>query len=107
MAVAGVEHSETRSPTAADPRSRLLQAALLALRAGPALILLLLVVVVLWAASGTLIAGMPNAVDMLGGGTIDWLPYSFFVAVGLALVALVVTTYPDTGTSIITPANAE
>ncbi|MGZ4333739.1 MAG: ABC transporter permease [Gaiellaceae bacterium] len=47
----------------------------------------------LWAANGTLIPGMPGAVDTLGGGTIDWLPYSFFVVVGLSLLALVGTTY--------------
>jgi ribose transport system permease protein len=47
----------------------------------------------LWAAHGTLIPGMPSAVDTLGGGTIHWLPYSFFVVAGLALVALVGTTY--------------
>ena len=47
----------------------------------------------LWAAHGTLIPGMPSAVDTVGGGSIDWLPYSFFVVLGLALVALVGTTY--------------
>jgi ribose transport system permease protein len=47
----------------------------------------------LWAAHGTLIPGMPGPVDTLGGGTIGWLPYSFFVVVGLALLALVGTTF--------------
>jgi ribose transport system permease protein len=47
----------------------------------------------LWAASGTLIAGMPPAVDTLGGGSIDWLPYSFFVVLALAVLTLVATTY--------------
>ncbi|MGN6800011.1 MAG: ABC transporter permease [Gaiellaceae bacterium] len=48
----------------------------------------------LWAANGTLIAGMPGPIDTLGGGTtIGWLPYSFFVVAGLALVAVVATTY--------------
>jgi ribose transport system permease protein len=47
----------------------------------------------LWAAHGTLIAGMPHGVDVLGGGSINWLPYSFFVVVGLALLTLVGTTY--------------
>jgi len=47
----------------------------------------------LWAGNGTLIPGMPHAVDTLGGGTIHWLPYSFFVVVGLALLTLVGTTY--------------
>jgi ribose transport system permease protein len=47
----------------------------------------------LWAAHGTLIPGMPHAVDVLGGGTVGWLPYSFFVVAGLALLAVVGTTY--------------
>jgi ribose transport system permease protein len=47
----------------------------------------------LWAAHGTLIAGMPHGVDVLGGGTVRWLPYSFFVVVGLALLTLVGTTF--------------
>lgn len=46
----------------------------------------------LWAGNGTLIAGMPGPVDTLGGGTIHWLPYSAFVVLGLALLALVGTT---------------
>ena len=36
----------------------------------------------LWASDGTLIPGMPPIVQTLGGGTIDWLPYSIFVVVG-------------------------
>jgi ribose transport system permease protein len=47
----------------------------------------------LWAANGTLISGMPHGVDVLGGGSIHWLPYSFFVVVGLALLTLIGTTY--------------
>jgi ribose transport system permease protein len=47
----------------------------------------------LWAASGTLIPGMPGPVDTLGGETVGWLPYSTFVVAGLALVTLVGTTY--------------
>jgi ribose transport system permease protein len=47
----------------------------------------------LWAANGTLIAGMPGAVNTLGGGSIDWLPYSFFVVLGLALITVVLTTF--------------
>src|SRR5947209_10352775 len=46
----------------------------------------------LWAANGTLVSGMPGPVDTLGGGTIHWLPYSFFVVTGLATGALVGTT---------------
>jgi ribose transport system permease protein len=47
----------------------------------------------LWAASGTLIAGMPGPIDTLGGGSIGWFPYSAFVVAGLAILALVGTTY--------------
>jgi ribose transport system permease protein len=47
----------------------------------------------LWAANGTLIGGMPEPVNTLGGGSIGWLPYSFFVVVGLALLTLVATTF--------------
>ncbi len=47
----------------------------------------------LWAAGGTLIAGMPGTVQTLGGGSIDWLPYSFFIVLGLALLAVVGTTF--------------
>lgn len=47
----------------------------------------------LWAANGTLIAGMPGAVNTLGGGSIDWLPYSFFVVLGLALVTVILTAF--------------
>ena len=47
----------------------------------------------LWAANGTLISGMPNGVDVLGGGSIGWLPYSFFVVAGLAVLAVIGTTY--------------
>ena len=49
--------------------------------------------IALWAAHGTLIPGMPHAVDTLGGGAIGWLPYSFFVVVGLALLAVAGTVY--------------
>ena len=37
----------------------------------------------LWAANGTLIPGMPHVVQVLGGGSIGWLPYSFFIVLGL------------------------
>jgi ribose transport system permease protein len=47
----------------------------------------------LWAANGTLISGMPGPVNTLGGGTIDWLPYSFFVVAGLAVVTVILTTF--------------
>jgi len=51
----------------------------------------------LWAASGTLIAGMPPAIDKIGGESIGagagWLPYSFFVLLGLAVLTLIGTTY--------------
>ena len=39
----------------------------------------------LWASDGTLIPNMPPIVQTLGGGSIDWLPYSIFVVAGLAL----------------------
>jgi ribose transport system permease protein len=45
----------------------------------------------LWLADGTLIPGMPGAVQTLGGGSIDWLPYSFFIVAGLALLVVVAT----------------
>jgi ribose transport system permease protein len=48
--------------------------------------------IALWAADGTLIPGMPHVVQVLGGGTIDWLPYSFFIVLGLALAVVVLTT---------------
>jgi ribose transport system permease protein len=35
---------------------------------------------------------MPHAVQELGGGSIGWLPYSFFIVLGLALLAFVLTT---------------
>jgi ribose transport system permease protein len=46
----------------------------------------------LWAGNGTLIPGMPHFVDTVGGGSIDWLPYSFFVLVALAILTLILTT---------------
>ena len=46
----------------------------------------------LWAAHGTLISGMPPIVQTIGGGSIDWLPYSIFVVIGLALLCLLLTT---------------
>jgi ribose transport system permease protein len=49
--------------------------------------------IALWAANGTLIAGMPHAVQVVGGGSVSWLPYSFFVVLGLALIGFVLTTW--------------
>lgn len=46
----------------------------------------------LWASDGTLISGMPPIVQTLGGGSIDWLPYSIVVVAVLALVCLLLTT---------------
>jgi ribose transport system permease protein len=46
----------------------------------------------LWAASGTLIFGMPGAVQTVGGDRLSWFPYSYFVVVALALTVLVLTT---------------
>jgi ribose transport system permease protein len=48
--------------------------------------------VALWAANGTLISGMPSIVQKVGGGSINWLPYSIFVVAGLALACLLLTT---------------
>src|SRR5689334_3450029 len=45
--------------------------------------------IALWAADGQPIPGMPHAVQVIGGGTIGWLPYSTFLVIGLALAALV------------------
>ncbi len=44
--------------------------------------------IALWASNGQPIPGMPHAVQVIGGGTIGWLPYSTFVVLGLALAAL-------------------
>jgi ribose transport system permease protein len=49
--------------------------------------------IALWAAHGTLIPGMPHAVQVLGGGSISWLPYSFFIVAGFALLAVLATTF--------------
>jgi ribose transport system permease protein len=49
--------------------------------------------IALWASDGTLVPNMPPFVQTLGGGTIDWLPYSIFVVAGLALCTLVLTTW--------------
>ena len=44
----------------------------------------------LWLADGTLIPGVPSAIDRLGGSR-DWLPYSFFLVAGIALALVVLT----------------
>jgi ribose transport system permease protein len=49
--------------------------------------------IALWAANGTLIPGMPHVVEVLGGGTIGWYPYSFFMVIGLAGAVVVLTTF--------------
>jgi ribose transport system permease protein len=49
--------------------------------------------IALWASNGTLVPNMPGTVQTLGGGTINWLPYSIFVVAGLALCTLVLTTW--------------
>jgi ribose transport system permease protein len=48
--------------------------------------------IALWASDGTLISGMPPIVQEIGGGSIDWLPYSIVVVAALALVCLLLTT---------------
>jgi ribose transport system permease protein len=47
----------------------------------------------LWLSDGTLVPNMPPLVQTLGGGTLDWLPYSIFVVAGLAVCVLVLTTW--------------
>jgi ribose transport system permease protein len=49
--------------------------------------------IALWASDGTLVPNVPGTVQTLGGGTINWLPYSIFVVAGLALCTLVLTTW--------------
>jgi ribose transport system permease protein len=49
--------------------------------------------IALWAGNGTLVSGMPGPVDTLGGGAIGWFPYSTFVVIGAALLAVIGTTY--------------
>ena len=48
--------------------------------------------IALWASDGTLIFGMPGPVQTVGSDRVSWIPYSYFVVVGLALVVLVLTT---------------
>jgi ribose transport system permease protein len=48
--------------------------------------------IALWASNGTLISGMPPIVQTLGGGSINWLPYSIVVVAVLAVVCLLLTT---------------
>ena len=48
--------------------------------------------IALWASDGTLVFGMPQSVQTIGGGTIDWLPYSIIVVAVLAAACLVLTT---------------
>ena len=47
----------------------------------------------LWASDGTLIPGMPESVQTIGGGTINWIPYSIFVVAGVAIATLALTTW--------------
>jgi len=48
--------------------------------------------IALWAASGTLIFGMPGAVQTVGGDRVSWIPYASFVVLGLALAVVGLTT---------------
>jgi ribose transport system permease protein len=48
--------------------------------------------IALWAAQGQPIPGMPHAVQVVGGGSIGWLPYSTFVVLGLSLAVLALTS---------------
>ena len=45
----------------------------------------------LWAASGTLIFGMPASVQAVGSDRLGWFPYSYFVVIALAVVVLILT----------------
>jgi ribose transport system permease protein len=47
----------------------------------------------LWASDGTLIPGMPESVQTIGGGTVNWIPYSIFVVAGVAIATLALTTW--------------
>lgn len=49
--------------------------------------------IALWISDGTLVPNVPPVVQTLGGGTVDWLPYSIFVVAGLALCTLILTTW--------------
>jgi ribose transport system permease protein len=46
----------------------------------------------LWASEGTLIFGMPPIVQTIGGGSIDWLPYSIILVAVLAALCVLLTT---------------
>jgi ribose transport system permease protein len=48
--------------------------------------------IALWASDGTLIFGMPGAVQKVGSDRISWFPISYFVVIGLALLVLILTT---------------
>jgi ribose transport system permease protein len=48
--------------------------------------------IALWASDGTLIFGMPGAVQKVGSDRIDWFPISYLLVIGLALVVLILTT---------------
>jgi ribose transport system permease protein len=47
--------------------------------------------IALWAAQGQPVPGMPHAVQVVGGGSIGWFPYSTFVVLGLSLAVLALT----------------
>jgi ribose transport system permease protein len=48
--------------------------------------------IALWASDGTLIFGMPGAVQKIGSDRISWFPISYLVVIGLALLVLILTT---------------
>jgi ribose transport system permease protein len=48
--------------------------------------------IALWASDGTLIFGMPGAVQKVGSDRIGWFPISYLVVIGLALLVLILTT---------------
>ena len=47
--------------------------------------------IALWASDGTLIFGMPGAVQKVGSDRISWFPISYLVVIGLALLVLILT----------------
>jgi ribose transport system permease protein len=47
--------------------------------------------IALWASDGTLIFGMPGAVQKVGSDRIGWFPISYLVVIGLALLVLILT----------------
>jgi ribose transport system permease protein len=45
----------------------------------------------LWLSGGQPVSGMPELVQVVGGGAVGWLPYSAFLVAGMALLTLLLT----------------